>query len=112
MEASSQGVFGRRRSCTPLAEYAAKAHQLRQAYGLKTVLIVTDHHSQEAARNATGREIPYEIVGRRAGDIASCWADPSLATEALGWKAERGLDAMVADGWRFQSQNPSGLSDE
>ena len=57
-------VFGRRRSCTPLAEYAAKAHQLRQAYGLKTVLIVTDHHSQEAARNATAAFAPLTVLVR------------------------------------------------
>jgi len=62
-----------------------------------------------AARKATGREIPYEIRPRRAGDIAACYADPAVAAEKLGWRAERGLEQMVADGWRWQEQNPDGF---
>lgn len=56
----------------------------------------------------TGRLVPYEIVERRSGDIAACWADSRLAHEKLGWKASRGLDEMCADGWRWQKQNPDG----
>ncbi|NBC48330.1 MAG: UDP-glucose 4-epimerase GalE [Gammaproteobacteria bacterium] len=57
---------------------------------------------------ASGCQIPYRIVGRRPGDIAACYADPSYARERLGWQAERGLEQMVADVWRWQQQNPDG----
>ena len=56
----------------------------------------------------SGRPIPYKIVDRRPGDIATCYADPSLAYELLGWKAKRGLREMCEDSWRWQSQNPNG----
>lgn len=62
----------------------------------------------KAFSKACGKEIPYEIKPRRAGDIAMCYADPSKAEKVLGWKAERGLDEMCADTWRWQSQNPNG----
>ena len=61
-----------------------------------------------AFERASGRPIPYEIVARRAGDIAACYADPTLAREEIGWQAELGIDAMVADTWRWQSRNPNG----
>jgi UDP-glucose 4-epimerase len=57
---------------------------------------------------ASGREIPYVIVARRAGDVAEVYADPSLANELLGWRAELGIDAMCRDAWRWQSMNPDG----
>lgn len=57
---------------------------------------------------ASGRPVPYRIVPRRAGDIAECWSDPSRAERELGWKAERGLDQMTVDAWRWQSNNPDG----
>jgi UDP-glucose 4-epimerase len=63
-----------------------------------------------AASKAVGREIPYEIVGRRAGDIAATWADPTHARELLGWEAKLGLDDIVADHWRWQSANPEGYA--
>ena len=63
-----------------------------------------------AASKAVGREIPYEIVGRRAGDIAATWADPTHAREMLGWEATRGLEDIVTDHWRWQSQNPQGYA--
>lgn len=56
-------------------------------------------------------EIPYEIVERRPGDIAECWADPRRAEIALNWTATRGLEEMTRDGWRWQSQNPDGYPD-
>jgi len=62
----------------------------------------------EALGRAAGRKVPYQVVGRRAGDIAETWADPSRAQALLGWKAELGLDAMCADAWRWQKQNPDG----
>ncbi|WNB74169.1 UDP-glucose 4-epimerase GalE [Methylomonas koyamae] len=56
----------------------------------------------------TGRDVPYKIAPRRAGDVAACYADPSLAQQKLGWKAERDLTQMIADTWRWQSRNPNG----
>ena len=62
----------------------------------------------KAFSKACGKEIPYEIKPRRAGDIAMCYADPAKAARVLGWKAEKGLDEMCVDSWRWQSQNPNG----
>lgn len=64
----------------------------------------------EAARRATGREIPFEVVGRRAGDASTVYADPSRALELLGWKASRGLEDICADSWRWQSSHPEGFT--
>ena len=63
----------------------------------------------KAFEKASGKPVPYEIVERRPGDIAECYADPTLAKEALGWEATRGLDEMCEDNWRWQSQNPNGF---
>jgi len=60
---------------------------------------------------AVGKAIPYAIKPRRPGDIAVCYADPKKAYEELGWKAERDLKTMCQDSWRWQSQNPEGISD-
>jgi UDP-glucose 4-epimerase len=49
--------------------------------------------------------VPYQVAPRRAGDIASCYADPAQALALLGWRAERGLDAMCADAWRWQTNS-------
>lgn len=57
---------------------------------------------------ACGKEIPYVIAPRRAGDIATCYSDPSKAERELGWKAEYGIDRMCEDAWRWQSMNPNG----
>jgi UDP-glucose 4-epimerase len=56
------------------------------------------------------RPVPYEIVARRPGDVAACYADPSLARDRLGWKAERSLTDMCADSWRWQRLNPNGMA--
>lgn len=64
----------------------------------------------KAFSKACGRDLPYEIKPRRAGDVAMCYADPSKAERVLGWKAERGLDEMCQDSWRWQSQNPNGYN--
>jgi UDP-glucose 4-epimerase len=61
-----------------------------------------------AASRAVGRDLPYEIVARRPGDVTATWADPSVAERELGWRAELDLDAMAADHWRWQSRNPQG----
>lgn len=65
----------------------------------------------EAFSRACGKDLPYEIVPRRPGDIAECWADPALAAAELGWRATRTLDEMTADTWRWQSANPNGYPD-
>ena len=57
---------------------------------------------------ASGRPIPYQVKPRRPGDIAECWAEPHKASTELGWRAERGLEQMMVDTWRWQSQNPNG----
>ncbi len=63
----------------------------------------------EAFRAASGHPIPCDLVARRPGDIAACYADPTLAAQLLGWRAEHGIARMCADSWRWQSQNPDGL---
>ena len=60
---------------------------------------------------ATGIPIPYEIKGRRAGDIATCYADSSKAFRELGWKAEYDFKRMCEDSWRWQSTNPNGYEE-
>jgi UDP-glucose 4-epimerase len=64
-------------------------------------------HAFEAA---SGRKVPYKIAPRRPGDIATCYADVLKAQKELGWKAQRGLDEMMRDAWRWQQMNPNGYS--
>lgn len=61
-----------------------------------------------AYEKACGKELPYEIKPRRAGDIATCYCDATKAKEELGWVAERGIEEMCADSWKWQSNNPDG----
>jgi UDP-glucose 4-epimerase len=61
-----------------------------------------------AFEKVTGIKIPYKIVDRRPGDVAICYADPTKAKKELGWVAERGIEDMCRDAWRWQSQNPNG----
>ena len=61
-----------------------------------------------AFEQASGRQVAYRIAARRPGDIAACYADPALAAERLGWRAELDLSRMCADTWRWQSLNPRG----
>ena len=58
----------------------------------------------------SGKPVPYQIVARRAGDVAQCWANPERAVEALGWRAEFDLSRMCADAWRWQQANPEGYT--
>lgn len=62
----------------------------------------------DSFEKASGKNVPYEIVARRPGDVASCYADATLAKEILGWKAKLGIEEMCADTWRWQSLNPKG----
>lgn len=59
----------------------------------------------------SGQAVPYAIVPRRSGDVAACYADPTLAKQELGWQAQKGLEDMCRDSWRWQSQNPNGYRD-
>jgi UDP-glucose 4-epimerase len=61
-----------------------------------------------AFEKVAGKKIPYKIVGRRPGDIASCYADVSLAKKELGWSSQKGIDEVCADSWKWQSNNPKG----
>ena len=63
-----------------------------------------------AFETACGKQIPYEIVERRPGDVASSYADPTLAEQALGWTAQYTIDDICASSWKWQSQNPNGYS--
>ncbi|MBV8604191.1 MAG: UDP-glucose 4-epimerase GalE [Pelomonas sp.] len=59
---------------------------------------------------ASGRAVPYEIVARRPGDVAACWADPQRARDRLGWQAQHDLARMCEDSWRWQRLNPHGFA--
>ena len=83
-------------------------------YGLKIVNLGTGHGYSvlqivKAFEKASGRHVPYAIKPRRPGDVAEVWADPSYALQELGWKAERGIEKMCEDLWRWQSMNPYGF---
>jgi UDP-glucose 4-epimerase len=65
----------------------------------------------KAFEQATGKAVPYEIVGRRPGDSASSYADTSFAARELGWSARFGIEDMCRDAWRWQSMNPAGFPD-
>jgi UDP-glucose 4-epimerase len=65
----------------------------------------------ETFKRVNGVDIPYKIMPRRAGDLATCYADPGKSAEKLGWKAEYGLDEMCRDSWNWQKKNPSGFGD-
>lgn len=64
-----------------------------------------------AFEKACGKTLPYVIKPRRPGDIATCYADPAKAEKELGWKAEKGIEEMCADSWRWQSNNPNGYAE-
>jgi UDP-glucose 4-epimerase len=97
-----------------LAEgHVAALDWLRREGGMLTVNLGTGQGYSvldmvRAFEQASGRPVPYETVARRSGDIAACWADPSLARRLLGWEAKRSIDAMCADAWRWQTMNPEG----
>jgi UDP-glucose 4-epimerase len=64
----------------------------------------------KAFEKASGRKVPYRITARRPGDIAACYADPGKAKAELGWQAEKGIEEMCEDAWRWQSANPAGYA--
>lgn len=78
------------------------------AYNLGTGVGYSVLDIVHAFEKACGKPLNYKIVDRRPGDLATCYSDPSKALETLGWKAERGLDEMCEDSWRWQKNNPEG----
>ncbi len=78
------------------------------AYNLGTGIGYSVLDIVHAFEKACGKPLNYKIVDRRPGDLATCYSDPSKALEILGWKAERGLDEMCEDSWRWQKNNPEG----
>ncbi|RQP42294.1 UDP-glucose 4-epimerase GalE [Burkholderia ubonensis] len=62
-----------------------------------------------AFEKASGRPVPYELVARRPGDVAECYANPQAAADVIGWRAKFGLDEMCVDHWRWQENNPNGF---
>lgn len=82
---------------------ACKAYNLGTGRGYSVLEVIS------AFEKASGQVIPYQIVERRSGDIAESYADPSLANKELAWHAEKGLDEMLVDAWRWQSMNPKGF---
>ncbi len=98
-----------------LAEgHAAALRRLFDAPGSFTVNLGTGRGYSvlelvRAYAAASGRAVPYQVVARRPGDVAACYADPALAQRLLGWQARHDLDRMCADSWRWQSLNPRGF---
>ena len=84
-------------------EHGCQAYNLGTGNGYSVLQVV------KAFAEASGCDIPYEIAPRRPGDIATCYADPAYSAEKLGWTANFDLERMVADHWRWQSQNPNGF---
>ena len=78
------------------------------AYNLGTGIGYSVLDMVAAFEKACGQPIPYQLVSRRPGDAAICYADASLAKQALNWQAELDLEAMTRDAWRWQSNNPDG----
>ena len=64
-----------------------------------------------AFEKANGVNVPYQIVGRRSGDLPTCYADPAKSERVLGWKAEKNLEDMCRDSWNWQSKNPMGYGE-
>lgn len=99
-----------------LAEgHVAAVRRLLQAEGSFTVNLGTGHgHSVldviRAYERSSGRTIPFEVVARRPGDVAACYADASEANRLLSWRASRSLDQMCADSWHWQQMNPNGFA--
>eukprot|EP00123_Amoebidium_parasiticum_P009251 comp19362_c1_seq1/m.22308 comp19362_c1_seq1/g.22308 ORF comp19362_c1_seq1/g.22308 comp19362_c1_seq1/m.22308 type:complete len:340 (-) comp19362_c1_seq1:709-1728(-) len=79
------------------------------AYNLGTGTGYSVIEMVKAMEKASGKSIPYQLVARRPGDVASCYADPATANKELRWQATRGLDEMCEDMWRWQSMNPMGF---
>ena len=99
-----------------LAEgHVAALHRLLNHPGSLTVNLGTGRGYSvldlvAAYASASGRPVPYQVVARRPGDVAACYADPALAQQLLGWTAQHDLHRMCADSWRWQTMNPQGFA--
>ena len=96
--------------------HLAALNALRQRPGVLTVNLGTGRGYSvlelvRAFSAASGKAVPYRIIGRRPGDIAQCYADPALARKILGWQAQLGMDDMCADAWRWQQWAAKNLQD-
>ena len=89
-----------------LGSTGVEAYNLGTGNGYSVLEIV------DAFEKASGRNIPYKITARRPGDIGVCYADPTKARVELGWVAERGIEEMCEDSWRWQFNNPNGYEEE
>ena len=95
--------------------HVAALNRLFSTEGGFTVNLGTGHgysvlDTVRAFEAASGRAVPYDIVPRRPGDIASCYASADKAKELLGWQAQKNIDDMCADHWRWQHQSPQGYA--
>lgn len=81
-----------------------------RAFNLGTGSATSVFELVHAFERACGKELPYEVGPRRAGDLPTSYADPARAREELGWRAQKSIDDMCADTWRWQSANPHGFS--
>ncbi|MGA9164394.1 MAG: UDP-glucose 4-epimerase GalE [Thiobacillus sp.] len=93
--------------------HVAALNKLQQLNGVRTWNLGTGHGVSvldmvRAFEAASGKPVPYQIVARRPGDVAQCWADPARAARDLGWRAIYDLPRMCADAWRWQAGNPEG----
>ncbi len=93
--------------------HAYALNKLGEAPGLVTYNLGTGKgfsvlEMVSAFEKVSGKPVPYKIVSRREGDIATCYADPSLAEKELDWKAKLGINEMCEDTWRWQKKNPDG----
>lgn len=89
-------------------EYALK-HKGVEKVNLGTGIGYSVLQVKDAFAKACGKEIAFEIMERRPGDIATCYADTTKAKEVLGWSAQYGIDEMCQDGWNFTLMNPNGI---
>ena len=87
------------------------SHQGCEVFNLGTGVGYSVLDMVHAFNEANGLELPYRIVARRPGDIATCYADPAKSREVLGWTAEKTLQDMCRDSWRWQSTNPNGYGE-
>ncbi|WP_417615547.1 UDP-glucose 4-epimerase GalE [Oceanisphaera sp.] len=99
-------AVGHLKALTRIAEHnGVSIYNLGTGQGYSVLQMV------KAFELASGQAVPFNIAPRRPGDIAECWADPAKALIELGWQAERGLEQMMVDAWRWQSENPSGFGE-
>ena len=96
--------------------HVAAVNYLADHHGCEIINLGTGHGYSvldivKAFEKVNGVKVPYKIEARRPGDIAECWADPAKAKELLGWTAQKNLEDMCRDAWRWQTQNPNGYAD-